>query len=292
MVDSRIIQIMDFPALQIDVDRQRAARLGVAQRDVANNMLTSLAGSALVGPTYFLNPQTGVNYIVAVQTPADKIQSIADVLNLPANPAAPNINPELPLRRRLTTPLASPVTRISDIASVRAVVQHAVDQPLHRAARGGRRGQHRRPRSRQRCGRDQEDHRRRAEGPAVDGQDLPARPERGDGDLVPQSRLRADPGDHPGLCGAGRAVPVLGRSVHHHDGGAGRADRHSLDAGDDRHHHQRRLADGRDHVGRHRGVELDPGRELRQRPAQPQRKPDAVRGRRSRPARRGCGRSS
>ena len=118
VVDSRIIQIMDFPALQIDVDRQRAARLGVAQRDVANNMLTSLAGSALVGPTYFLNPQSGVNYIVAVQTPADKIKTVADVLNLPANPAAPNINPNV-VAVTPTTPLASPVTRISDIASVR-----------------------------------------------------------------------------------------------------------------------------------------------------------------------------
>jgi len=119
VVDSRIIQIMDFPALQIDVDRQRAARLGVAQRDVANNMLTSLAGSALVGPTYYLNPTTGVNYIVAVQTPSDKIQTIADVLNLPANPAAPNINPNI-VATTPTTPLSSPVTRISDIASVRA----------------------------------------------------------------------------------------------------------------------------------------------------------------------------
>ena len=119
VVDSRIIQIMDFPSLQIDVDRQRAARLGVAQRDVANNMLTSLAGSALVGPTYYLNPQSGVNYIVAVQTPADKIQTISDVLNLPANPAAPNINPNTQAVTP-TTPLSSPVTRISDIASVRA----------------------------------------------------------------------------------------------------------------------------------------------------------------------------
>ena len=49
VVDPRIVQVLDFPALQIDVDRLRAARLGIAQRDVANNMLTSLAGSALVG---------------------------------------------------------------------------------------------------------------------------------------------------------------------------------------------------------------------------------------------------
>jgi multidrug efflux pump subunit AcrB len=118
VVDPRIAQVLDFPTIQIDVDRQRAARMGIAQRDVANNMLTSLAGSALVGPTYFLNPQTGVNYIVAVQTPADKINTVSDVMNLPANPAAANINPNIPATTLITVP-GSPVTRISDIASMR-----------------------------------------------------------------------------------------------------------------------------------------------------------------------------
>src|SRR5215212_12000494 len=118
VVDPRIAQILDFPTIQIDVDRQRAARMGIAQRDVANNMLTSLAGSALVGPTYFLNPLTGVNYTVAVQTPADKINTISDVMNLPANPAAPNINPNIPLTNLLTV-ANSPVTRIGDIASMK-----------------------------------------------------------------------------------------------------------------------------------------------------------------------------
>jgi len=117
VVDSRIAQVLDFPTIQIDVDRQRAARMGIAQRDVANNMLTSLAGSALVGATYYLNPQTGVNYTVAVQTPADKINTVGDVMNLPANPAAPNINPNTPLTTLLTVP-NSPVTRIADIATM------------------------------------------------------------------------------------------------------------------------------------------------------------------------------
>jgi multidrug efflux pump subunit AcrB len=119
VVDSRLIQIMDFPALQIDVDRQRAARLGISQRDVSNNMLTSLAGSALLAPTYYLNPQNNVNYTVAVQTPPDTIGDVADVVNLPANPAATSINPNV----QPTTPtsvLAAPVTRISDIATVKA----------------------------------------------------------------------------------------------------------------------------------------------------------------------------
>ena len=55
--------------------------------------------------------------------------------------------------------------------------------------------------------------------------------------------------------------------VHHHGGGAGGAGRHPLDAGADPHHDQRRVAHGCHHGGRHRGLELDPARQLRQRSA-------------------------
>jgi multidrug efflux pump subunit AcrB len=118
LVDAHVAQVLDFPALQIDVDRQRAARLGIAQCDVANSMLTSLAGSALVGPTYYLNPQNGVNYIVAVQTPPQRIADVSDILNLPANPAASGIAPPSAVVTNVSVP-GSQVTRISDIASVR-----------------------------------------------------------------------------------------------------------------------------------------------------------------------------
>ena len=86
VVDPRVTQVMDFPTLKIDVDRQRAVRFGISQRDVANNMLTSLSGSGQTAPTYYLNPQNGVNYFVAVNTSIDKLESVNDILNFPANP--------------------------------------------------------------------------------------------------------------------------------------------------------------------------------------------------------------
>ena len=49
-VDVRIPQVLDHPALQIDVDRERAPQLGLTQRDVANSLLTSLTSSSLVAP--------------------------------------------------------------------------------------------------------------------------------------------------------------------------------------------------------------------------------------------------
>jgi multidrug efflux pump subunit AcrB len=118
VVDAHVTQVLDFPALQIDVDRQRAAKLGVSQRDVANNMLTSLAGSTLVNPTYYLNPQNGVNYQVAVTTPVNKLETVSDILNFPANPPILSISPLPAVVTPLTVPSA-PVTRLSDIATVR-----------------------------------------------------------------------------------------------------------------------------------------------------------------------------
>jgi multidrug efflux pump subunit AcrB len=118
VVDPRITQVLDFPTLQIEVDRQRAAKLGVAQRDVANNMLTSLAGSSSVSPTYYLNPQNGVNYQVAVNTPLEKLQSVDDILSFPTNPPTNQIAP-VPAAVTPTTVPTVQVTRLGDIASVR-----------------------------------------------------------------------------------------------------------------------------------------------------------------------------
>src|SRR5450432_1993113 len=55
--DAHILQVLDYPSLNIAVDRQRAAQVGVTERDVANNLLISLSSSGLVSPSYFLNPK-------------------------------------------------------------------------------------------------------------------------------------------------------------------------------------------------------------------------------------------
>ena len=85
VADAHLVQVLNYPALQVDVDRLRAAKLNVSQRDVANNMLTSLSSSVLVAPNFFLNPQNNVNYSVAVQTPIDRINSVADLLSTPVS---------------------------------------------------------------------------------------------------------------------------------------------------------------------------------------------------------------
>src|SRR5256885_9176247 len=67
--DVRIPQILAYPALAIDVDRARAAQIGITERDVANNLLVTLSSSSLVSPSFWINPRNNVNYFVAVQAP-------------------------------------------------------------------------------------------------------------------------------------------------------------------------------------------------------------------------------
>ena len=97
IVDVRIPQVLDYPTLNLDVDRIRAAQVGLSQREVANNLLTSLSSSSLVNPNFWLSPQNNVNYIVAVQTPLPLMRSTSDLLATPLT-----VPGSQPLRQTLT----------------------------------------------------------------------------------------------------------------------------------------------------------------------------------------------
>jgi multidrug efflux pump subunit AcrB len=84
--DVHITQVLDYPTIKVDVDRQRAAQLGLSQRDVASSMLVSLSSSSLTSPSYFLNPQNNVNYTVVVKAPLQKVRSVPNLLSVPLTP--------------------------------------------------------------------------------------------------------------------------------------------------------------------------------------------------------------
>jgi multidrug efflux pump subunit AcrB len=83
VVDLRVHQVANSPALEVDVDRTRAAQLGLTQRDVANNLLVSLSGSGQTSPTFWLNPETGVSYNLATMTPQYRMNSLQDLKTIP-----------------------------------------------------------------------------------------------------------------------------------------------------------------------------------------------------------------
>jgi CzcA family heavy metal efflux pump len=88
--DVHVQQLMNSPALRLNVDRSRAQQVGLQQRDVAQNLLVSLSGSFQTAPTFWLNRENGVTYNVAVQTPEYRVDSLQALLNTPVTaPGAP-----------------------------------------------------------------------------------------------------------------------------------------------------------------------------------------------------------
>ncbi len=81
--DVHISQSFDSPVLAIDVDRSKAQQVGLSERDVVDSLLVSLSSSFQSAPAFWLNPENGVTYSLAVQTPPRAITSVEDVQMTP-----------------------------------------------------------------------------------------------------------------------------------------------------------------------------------------------------------------
>jgi multidrug efflux pump subunit AcrB len=93
--DLRIQQPFDLPKWTVNVDRTRAQEVGYSQRDVAQDLLTSLSGSSQTTPTFYLNPQNHVSYSVAVQTPQYEVKNLQELENFPIATSGSGQQPQI-----------------------------------------------------------------------------------------------------------------------------------------------------------------------------------------------------
>jgi multidrug efflux pump subunit AcrB len=84
--DVQIPQPLDYPTLNINIDRERAGQLGVSVDQIGKSIVGATSSSELVTPNFWLNPANGVPYRVSVQVPENQITSIEDLRNLPIMP--------------------------------------------------------------------------------------------------------------------------------------------------------------------------------------------------------------
>ncbi|WP_175942126.1 efflux RND transporter permease subunit [Burkholderia pyrrocinia] len=82
-VDVHVLQRNDEPTLLADMDRTRMQQLNLSAQNVAQNMLISLSGSSQTTPSFWINPRTGVQYPLQIQTPQYSISSVDDLLGTP-----------------------------------------------------------------------------------------------------------------------------------------------------------------------------------------------------------------
>ena len=81
--DVYVPQDMDYPALQVNVNRERASQLGLSPKEVVDNLITALTSDAMIAPSYWVDPKSGNNYFVTVQYPENQVKSLEDLKAMP-----------------------------------------------------------------------------------------------------------------------------------------------------------------------------------------------------------------
>jgi multidrug efflux pump subunit AcrB len=85
IADAHLQQEVDAPAFYADIDRTRAAQLGLNASTIATNVNVSLSSSEQVTPNFWTDPKSGIPYYLAVQTPENRISSLNDLGNTPVS---------------------------------------------------------------------------------------------------------------------------------------------------------------------------------------------------------------
>lgn len=130
VVDAHLQQEVDGPAFYTDIDRTRAAQLGLNANSIANNINVSLSSSEQVSPNFWTDPTSGIPYYLAVQTPEHRIASLNDLGNTPVSTAVnaggqqvPGLLSNVATFRRGSTPTNANQANIQPLYEVYASVQ-------------------------------------------------------------------------------------------------------------------------------------------------------------------------
>jgi multidrug efflux pump subunit AcrB len=83
--DILIPQDIDYPGLELNIDREQSSQLGLSPESVVDNVITALTSDGQIAPSYWIDPKTGNNYMVTVQYFNQKIGSMtmSDFKNIP-----------------------------------------------------------------------------------------------------------------------------------------------------------------------------------------------------------------
>jgi multidrug efflux pump subunit AcrB len=81
--DVLVPQDIDYPALQLDIDREKASLVGLSQKEVVDNVITALTSNGMIAPNYWVDPKSGNPYMLTVQYPESAVKTIEDLKQIP-----------------------------------------------------------------------------------------------------------------------------------------------------------------------------------------------------------------
>lgn len=81
--DLQFVQALDYPTVQVSIDRYKAGQSGVTASDVARSIVAATSSSRFVVPNYWRDPATGISYQVQVEIPQASMTSATDIETVP-----------------------------------------------------------------------------------------------------------------------------------------------------------------------------------------------------------------
>ena len=84
--DLQYAQALDYPSLQVDIDRDRAGQFGVTTADVAKSLVAATSSSRFTDLNFWRDPGSGNGFQIQVEIPQSKMSSLEDVADLPVMP--------------------------------------------------------------------------------------------------------------------------------------------------------------------------------------------------------------
>jgi multidrug efflux pump subunit AcrB len=81
--DVEIVQPLDYPTIDVAIDRIRAGQLGVTVKEIAKALVSSTYSSRFVTPIYWRDPKSGLSYQVQMEVPQEQVHSLNTIGQIP-----------------------------------------------------------------------------------------------------------------------------------------------------------------------------------------------------------------
>ncbi|MGH7781218.1 MAG: efflux RND transporter permease subunit [Candidatus Binataceae bacterium] len=81
--DVQVPQALDYPTINVNINRVLAGQLGVTVSQVTDSIVAASSSSQLIIPNFWTDPKIGIPYRISVQVPQHELASISELRNLP-----------------------------------------------------------------------------------------------------------------------------------------------------------------------------------------------------------------
>ncbi len=81
--DLQYAQPLDYPTVEVKVDRDRAGQFGLTMASVARSLVAATSSSRFIEPNYWRDPATGNSFQIQIEIPQNRMASTDDVLAVP-----------------------------------------------------------------------------------------------------------------------------------------------------------------------------------------------------------------